>query len=135
MAQYSHLSEPDPELPSIPKLAGPVTADVLPMLRETIDLPPSQKLELYRTRLPPGEYTAPGKFLNEFRALSTLDSMYKLENHTVAVEDGDICIRTVSPTPREDESPEFPVLVYFHGGGAVCFITTRSFEDKPGIPL
>ncbi|KAJ7861450.1 Alpha/Beta hydrolase protein [Mycena olivaceomarginata] len=98
MAQYSHLSEPDPELPSIPKLAGPVTADILPMLRETIDLPPSQKLELYRTRLPP-------------------DSMYKLENHTVAVEDGEICVRTVSPTPREDESPEFPVLVYFHGGG------------------
>ncbi|KAJ7311724.1 Alpha/Beta hydrolase protein [Mycena albidolilacea] len=87
MAQYSHLSDPDPELPTIPRTAGPITAGM-------------PKLELYKTRLP-------------------ADSMYTLENHTISVEDGEICVRTVSPMPTADESSDFPVLVFFHGGGWV----------------
>ncbi|KAJ7786683.1 Alpha/Beta hydrolase protein [Mycena olivaceomarginata] len=45
--------------------------------------------------------------------------MYTLENHTIPVEDGEICVRTVSPKPTADEISDFPVLVFFHGGGWV----------------
>ncbi|KAJ7805118.1 Alpha/Beta hydrolase protein [Mycena olivaceomarginata] len=45
--------------------------------------------------------------------------MYTLENHTIPIEDGEICVRTVSPTPTADETSDFPVLVFFHGGGWV----------------
>ncbi|KAJ7244638.1 hypothetical protein B0H12DRAFT_1129083, partial [Mycena haematopus] len=42
---------------------------------------------------------------------------YTVENHTIAVDSGEINIRTISPTPVAYEGPEYPVLVYFHGGG------------------
>jgi acetyl esterase/lipase len=48
--------------------------------------------------------------------------MYKLEDHIIAVEDGEISVRAISPTPTENEDPEFPVLVYFHGGGAISCV-------------
>ncbi|KAJ7800155.1 Alpha/Beta hydrolase protein [Mycena olivaceomarginata] len=45
--------------------------------------------------------------------------MYVLENHTIPVEDGEIRVRTVSPTPTADETSDFPILVYFHGRGSI----------------
>ncbi|KAJ7892203.1 Alpha/Beta hydrolase protein [Mycena leptocephala] len=55
--------------------------------------------------------------------------MYKLEDHIIAVEDGEISVRAISPTPTENEDPEFPVLVYFHGGGWVAgSINTKDFD-------
>ncbi|KAJ7851061.1 Alpha/Beta hydrolase protein [Mycena olivaceomarginata] len=102
MSQYSHLSEPDPELPgSIPRIGGPgpVTEDLIPTMRQTMEVPLSQRLDQYKTRLPS-------------------DSAYKLEDHTVAVEDGEINVRTVSPTTGGGDG-QLPVLVYFHGGGWV----------------
>ncbi|KAJ7813340.1 Alpha/Beta hydrolase protein [Mycena olivaceomarginata] len=45
--------------------------------------------------------------------------MYTLENHTIPVEDGEIRVRTVSPTPTADETSDFPILVYSHGRGWV----------------
>ncbi|KAF8179709.1 Alpha/Beta hydrolase protein [Mycena galopus ATCC 62051] len=101
MSQYSHLSEPDPELPGvIPRIGGtgPLTEDLIPSMRQTLEVPLSQRLDLYKTRLPS-------------------DSAYKLEDHIVAVEDGEINVRTVMPTSTDGEEGQFPVLVYFHGGG------------------
>ncbi|KAJ7866124.1 Alpha/Beta hydrolase protein [Mycena leptocephala] len=55
--------------------------------------------------------------------------MYKLEDYIIAVEDGEISVRAISPTPAENEDPEFPVLVYFHGGGWVAgSINTKDFD-------
>ncbi|KAF8167082.1 Alpha/Beta hydrolase protein [Mycena galopus ATCC 62051] len=108
MAQYSHLSKPDPELPSDLPPMVPITADFVPTLRKKFQIPLSQKLELYKTRLPP-------------------DSMYKVEDHPIAIEDGEIYVRTVSPTPRGNET-EFPVLVYFHPGGAIWFLVISTIE-------
>ncbi|KAJ6506871.1 Alpha/Beta hydrolase protein [Mycena sanguinolenta] len=48
------------------------------------------------------------------------DSAYTVENRAIAVGGGEIAIRTILPTPVTDEHPEFPVLVWFHGGGWVA---------------
>ncbi|KAJ7260423.1 alpha/beta-hydrolase [Mycena haematopus] len=96
MSQYSHLSEPEPELPNIPPNTGPLTPDhpdYVPTLRQMV-----AEMQGDVTLLPDG-------------------STYTVENHTIAVEGGEIGIRTISPTPVADEAPEYPVLVYFHGGG------------------
>ena len=58
-----------------------------------------------------------------FILFSTLDSMYKQENRTIVVDDGEICVCTVSPMPTVGKDPEFPVMVHFHSGG-VIFLST-----------
>jgi acetyl esterase/lipase len=123
MSQYSHLSERDPELPpDIPGLfVSPITADLVPGLRQKYTLDLAKKLELQRPQIPPGIrlfHTPTSKRYS----VGILDSKYIVENHTIAVEDGEICIRTISPTPTTDESPTFPVLIYFHGGGSFLTI-------------
>ncbi|KAF8175867.1 Alpha/Beta hydrolase protein [Mycena galopus ATCC 62051] len=106
MAQYSHLSTPDPELPSVPRQSGPLTAAVVvPTLRQTLKDSQSRKWEQFQAR-PPVE-----------------DSTYTVEDHTIVVDGGaKVGIRTITPTHTGDEAPdfEFPVLVYLHGGGWVC---------------
>jgi acetyl esterase/lipase len=51
----------------------------------------------------------------------TSDSTYTVQNRTIAVEDGEIAIRTITPTPLAGEDPEYPVLVFFHGGGPIPY--------------
>ncbi|KAJ6506765.1 Alpha/Beta hydrolase protein [Mycena sanguinolenta] len=96
MSQYAYLSEPDPELPEIPRNIGPLTEDVIPTLRQA----EAANVWVDRARLP-------------------ADSAYTVENHRITVEGGEIAIRTVSPTPTVAEEPEYPALVWFHGGGWV----------------
>ncbi|KAJ6506536.1 Alpha/Beta hydrolase protein [Mycena sanguinolenta] len=97
MSQYAHLSEVDPELPQLPRTtADPLPADYIPMLKQIMS-----NVTVDRTGLP-------------------ADSTYTVQNRTIAVEDGEIAIRTVSPTPLAGEDPKYPVLVFFHGGGWVC---------------
>jgi acetyl esterase/lipase len=58
-------------------------------------------------------------FTTELGSFSSFsESTYKLEDHIVPVEDGEIRVRTISPTPTPNEDSEFPVLVYLYGGGA-----------------
>ncbi|KAJ7093693.1 Alpha/Beta hydrolase protein [Mycena epipterygia] len=52
--------------------------------------------------------------LGSFSSLS--ESTYKLEDHIVTVEDGEISVRTISPIPTPNEDSEFPVLVFFSWG-------------------
>ncbi|KAF7341788.1 Esterase/lipase/thioesterase [Mycena sanguinolenta] len=63
MSQYAHLSEPDPELPNIPRNRGPLSLDSIPTLRHAM----SANVIADRTSLPP-------------------DSAYTVENRTIAVE-------------------------------------------------
>ncbi|KAF7341791.1 Abhydrolase-3 domain-containing protein [Mycena sanguinolenta] len=98
MSQYAHLSEPDPEFPEIPRNAGPLTVDDIPTIREMMSTTGNA---LNAHRLPP-------------------DSTYTVKDHTIAVDGVEIVIRTVSPTPLPNEDPEYPVLVYFHGGGWIA---------------
>jgi hypothetical protein len=62
MAQYSHLSEPDPELTSIPSISGPITPDTVPIVRQTFDVPLEKRLDLYKTRLPSGAHIFAGLY-------------------------------------------------------------------------
>ncbi|KAJ6564727.1 Alpha/Beta hydrolase protein [Mycena capillaripes] len=112
MSQYSYLSEPDPELPSVPPIVGPITPDFVPTLREGYALELPKRMDRLRPHLP-------------------ADSDYTVEDHTIAVQDGEICVRTISPTPTKDEHPGFPVLVFFHGGGwVVGHIDANDFEVR-----
>ncbi|KAF7341799.1 Esterase/lipase/thioesterase [Mycena sanguinolenta] len=97
MAQYTHLSAPDPELPTFPRHTGPIPKDYIPILRQTI----ASNVTLDATRIPP-------------------ESAHTVENRTIAVRGGEIAIRTISPTPLPEEGSVFPVLVWFHGGGWVA---------------
>ncbi|KAJ7915034.1 Alpha/Beta hydrolase protein [Mycena leptocephala] len=90
MSQYSHLSEPDPELAAL--------------LAQTT--PPA---------------------FGALRTASSPHSQYAMENHTIAVVGGEICVRVIMPTPTGDENPEFPVMVWFHGGGWV--LGDLEFDD------
>ncbi|KAJ6506873.1 Alpha/Beta hydrolase protein [Mycena sanguinolenta] len=92
MSQYAHLSEVDPELPQLPRNADPLPADYIPMLKQIVS-----NVTVDRTAIP-------------------ADSTYTVQNRTIAVEDGETAIRTITPTPLAGEDPEYPVLVFFHGG-------------------
>ncbi|KAJ7656580.1 hypothetical protein B0H17DRAFT_1146182 [Mycena rosella] len=60
-------------------------------------------------------------------------STYKLKDHIVPVEDGEIRVHTISPTPTPNEDSEFPVLVYLHGGDSLPSIVSQ-FESTIFMP-
>ncbi|KAI0783527.1 Alpha/Beta hydrolase protein [Abortiporus biennis] len=45
------------------------------------------------------------------------ESEYRVSDHKVPVEGGEIVIRIVSPTPKSDESGKYPVVFWMHPGG------------------
>ncbi|KAA1475325.1 hypothetical protein DENSPDRAFT_842073 [Dentipellis sp. KUC8613] len=45
------------------------------------------------------------------------DSEYRVEHHTVPVENGFITVRCIIPVSKDGAEGTFPVLVHFHGGG------------------
>ncbi|KAK7036353.1 Esterase/lipase/thioesterase [Favolaschia claudopus] len=102
MAQYTHLSTPDPEIPPIPKYPGVLSKDAVPAMRKLFTTPLERRLAMYEGRLPD-------------------ESSYKVQDHALKVDGGEITVRVVTPVPTADEGAEFefPVMVYFHGGGWV----------------
>ncbi|KAI0053261.1 alpha/beta-hydrolase [Auriscalpium vulgare] len=103
MAQYAHLSEPDPEfaaiapssLPPPPDLSAPAA-----LQKHWIDtVQPTLWAPVYKSRL-------------------TEDAQYRVEDHKVPVDDGEIVVRVVTPGSN-DLGETFPVIVWFHGGGWV----------------
>ncbi|KAJ6566607.1 Alpha/Beta hydrolase protein [Mycena capillaripes] len=105
MSQYLSLSEMDPEV--APCLPG-------------VKLPDFQALVPTHIPVVRQQWHAEGipQTMNRFRPDLPPDSMYSVENHKVAVEGGEIDVRIVIPRP-EDKHQQFPVLVWFHGGGWV----------------
>ncbi|KAJ7245220.1 Alpha/Beta hydrolase protein [Mycena rebaudengoi] len=108
MAQYAHLSTPDPEfLDLISKMPTPSDAPAA----YTIE---SLRAQILKVIIPQAQaYHGP-------RLPS--DTAYTVENHTVAVDGGEISVRCIQPTPVDGESDGFPILCWFHGGGW-CFGT------------
>ena len=43
---------------------------------------------------------------------------YTARDHKVPVDGGEILVRSVVPTPNEGEDGTYPLLVWYHGGGA-----------------
>jgi hypothetical protein len=58
MAQYFHLSEPDPELTSIASISGSLTEDAVPLVRRALDDALDKRLDFYKTLLPSGAHVS-----------------------------------------------------------------------------
>ncbi|KAJ7930366.1 hypothetical protein B0H13DRAFT_1858778 [Mycena leptocephala] len=97
MSQCSHLSEPDLEVAALLSLAilpdlGQLTPADIPCLRpQFVSAVIPQIMERYRLLLPP-------------------DSQYTVEDQTIAVDAGEICIRAIMLTMMGDQSPKFLVM-------------------------
>ncbi|THH13380.1 hypothetical protein EW146_g6833 [Bondarzewia mesenterica] len=125
MSQYAHLSTPDPDfavyLAQLPPATNYAT-DVL-LSREHISkiwLP--QMRERLAPTSPPGEMHVCSKTrrncIPHLLCLSCgVDSEYRVEDHNVAVENGEIRVRCLIPTPAGVQGRTYPVLVWYHGGG------------------
>ncbi|KAJ7162681.1 Alpha/Beta hydrolase protein [Mycena crocata] len=100
MSQYSHLSQPDPELlPYLSALPPPGDAAPAPDVatqRRGMDGFIPFIIDHYKDKMPDA-------------------SKYVVKHHTIPVEGGEISLRSITPSSHGDET--FPVLVWYHGGG------------------
>lgn len=133
MSQYAHYSEMSPELaaafaklPPI-KLIGDIQSvrdASKAMFRGT------QTANALKAILPPGREIA--KLLLSGRCLMAFsDSTYSVHDYKVPVDGGEILVRGVIPSPTEGEDRTFPLLVWYHGGGAPigeCFSHQFTFN-------
>ncbi|KAK7027246.1 hypothetical protein VNI00_015335 [Paramarasmius palmivorus] len=104
MAEYSHLSEPDPDFA--------VIAAHIPPVDESQTLTPAQRRQNYRDFILTALKATYGPRLPS-------DSEYQLTDRQIDVGDGaQILARCVVPTRKEGET-DFPLLFWTHGGGWV----------------
>ncbi|KAI0032469.1 Alpha/Beta hydrolase protein [Vararia minispora EC-137] len=107
MAQYAHLSIPDPDWTRISTLLPPdppYSDDldvVVAQVREIAKLSGPFNRSIYEPQLPSDELRP------------------HVEDYTVTVDGGEIVVRVA--IPRSSENETFPLLVYFHGGGFWAF--------------
>ncbi|KAI0942643.1 hypothetical protein AcW1_003217 [Taiwanofungus camphoratus] len=102
MAQYSHLSTPDPEFAAL--------------LAHLPSIPPWYEVEdaaLLRQQFNAGFI---GMIQNNLRPKLPPKSAYRLQDHQVPVEGDVISVRCLTPTSQEKEAV-FPLLFWIHGGG------------------
>ncbi|KAJ7465459.1 Alpha/Beta hydrolase protein, partial [Mycena galericulata] len=101
MAEFSYLSDPDPEL--APQLAQ----------RKAISPPPLDNIDERR------------KLFNSFIEAANAayapqlpkDTEYRIADHKLDVVDGTIRVRSLIPVAKERSHQTFPLMVWFHGGG------------------
>ncbi|KAI0077149.1 hypothetical protein K474DRAFT_1707585 [Panus rudis PR-1116 ss-1] len=102
MSQNAHLSIPDEELAAALAHIPPKPDwgyDVAAKRKAFEDVALIAITETFRPQLPP-------------------ENDYRVEDHTVPVDGGEILVRVVIPTPKDMyDSPEFPLMVWLHGGG------------------
>ncbi|KAJ7501199.1 Alpha/Beta hydrolase protein [Mycena galericulata] len=101
MAEYSHLSETDPEI-----------APVLVQLQAS---PPLPMDDLDERRKQFNGYT---ELINKTHAPRLpQDTEYQVSDHQVDVANGKIRVRSLIPTPKESTEAVFPLMAWIHGGG------------------
>ncbi|KAJ7800620.1 Alpha/Beta hydrolase protein [Mycena olivaceomarginata] len=103
MAEYAHLSTPDPEFSVLwSKLQAayppPGTITVASQRHAMTSIVNPKVMDNLRPHLPPG-------------------SAYRVTEDQVPVDGGKIAVRCIEPVPQDDETAGFPLLVWFHGGG------------------
>ncbi|KAG7090662.1 hypothetical protein E1B28_009761 [Marasmius oreades] len=102
MAEYSHLSELDPEIASL-------VADVPQLVIDEDSLPAFRQ---YLTGL------AIPQLVRDYEPLLPESSEYTVKDHQIDVGEGvKVLARSVIPTPRDGEAGTFPLLFWIHGGG------------------
>ncbi|KAJ7682684.1 Alpha/Beta hydrolase protein [Mycena polygramma] len=100
MAEYSHLSEPDPEL--------------APYMAQLMAIPQTYDLKERRARFDSvfGEIAK-----KTYGTGLPKDTDYRLDDHQVEVKDGRILVRSLVPTSKQGSTATYPLLVWIHGGG------------------
>ncbi|KAF9261872.1 hypothetical protein L218DRAFT_1001189 [Marasmius fiardii PR-910] len=102
MAEYSHLSEIDPEI-------APLVGSAQSLL------PEESKLAEFRKQLV--EIGIP-TIAKNFEPLLPDSSEYTVKDHQIDVGGGaTVLARSIIPTPRDGEDGTFPLLFWMHGGG------------------
>jgi len=103
MSSYSHLSDPDPEfaahLEQHPHLPLSPPGDVAAAQQGWIENTQAQITDIEKRRLRP-------------------DAGYRVQDHTVPVEGGEIVVRAVIPGTGGD-GLSYPLLFWTHGGGLI----------------
>ncbi|KAI9458575.1 Alpha/Beta hydrolase protein [Lactarius psammicola] len=103
MSQYAHLSKPDPEFAALLEQITPppatIPVDVAAAQREWIEHGQLPYIAQEKARLPP-------------------DAKYRVQDHKVPVEGGEIIVRAVIPGTG-DEGQKYPLLFWTHGGGLI----------------
>ncbi|KAF7301082.1 Abhydrolase-3 domain-containing protein [Mycena indigotica] len=107
MSQYAYLSEPDPEL--VPILQSPPPPP-------PADTPAEGDVEGQRIFLT--------RWMNEggrkaHESILPKESEYTVKDYRIPVENGEISVRSVVPTPTDNDEL-FPLLFWAHGGGWVA---------------
>ncbi len=119
MSQYAHYSEISPELaPVISQLrARPAPSlDDVNVARQGFKLLFANVAKAQKDLLPPGDHRIIAISL-VVANMNTVDSSYTVKNYQVPVDDGEILVRSVVPTPLEGEQGAYPLFVWYHAGG------------------
>ncbi|KAJ6584896.1 Alpha/Beta hydrolase protein [Mycena capillaripes] len=100
MAEYSHLSEPDPEF--------------APYMAQLLAVPPIYDLEARRARF---ETVFIETSKKSYSPGLPKDSEYIVKDHQFEVTDGKILVRSLVPASKEGSDNTYPLMVWMHGGG------------------
>lgn len=118
MAQYTHLSQMDPEIAeAVAQFAPPLVIDEISVSRKQFDLSLPAIQAKQRLHLPSGK---PGDETVAILADYVLcpESEYTVNDHRISVDGGDITIRTIIPSSKGQNPEErCPLLFWIHGGG------------------
>ncbi|KAJ7254394.1 Alpha/Beta hydrolase protein [Mycena haematopus] len=100
MAQYSYLSEPDPEFaPHMARLMAVPSVNEVAHTRARFNLLFGEAAKKsYTPGLPK-------------------DTEYRLKDHHIDVENGRILIRSLVPISKEGSENMYPLMIWLHGGG------------------
>ncbi|TFY83577.1 hypothetical protein EWM64_g446 [Hericium alpestre] len=112
MASNRWLSAPDPEWTTI--------ASTLPSFALPTDVPLSEVRKKYHDDLVPG-------IKKSLEPRLPKESEYRTEDHHIPVKGGPILVRCYIPTPVGGERRQFPVMMWYHGGG--WMLADIEFDD------
>lgn len=88
----------------------------------------SELQEKLRPSLPAGTYTEASQIHLACLIKDIIESAYRVEDHFVPVDGGEIVARCLVPTEeRNAPNGQFRVLVWFHGGGK--YLSIAQFLD------
>ncbi|KAJ6584929.1 Alpha/Beta hydrolase protein [Mycena capillaripes] len=100
MAEYSHLSDPDPEF--------------APYMAQLLATPQIPDLEARRARFDAVFIETSKK---SYSPGLPKDSEYVVKDHQFEVTDGKILVRSLIPASKEGSDNTYPLMVWMHGGG------------------
>ncbi len=119
MSQYAHYSETTPGLATVlSQLPSAPLLDVIYPTRQGLKMLFANLGKAQECTLPLGGHTIFSIPLWSVIAdLNSVDSLYTVKDYQVPVDDGEILVRSVVPTPMEGEKGDYPLFVWYQAGG------------------